>query len=80
MNRFVDDDLDWLVEVRDEEKDWDESKHPRVPAGSPEGGQFGSGGGVGEAGGGEGKGEYYDVKPQAEVMAVGGDRWNKDTA
>jgi 2'-5' RNA ligase len=28
--------------------EWDESKHPRVPAGSPEGGQFGSGGGGGE--------------------------------
>ena len=31
-------------------KDWDESKHPRVPAGGPGGGQFGSGGGGGEAG------------------------------
>jgi hypothetical protein len=28
-------------------RDWDESKHPRVPAGSPEGGQFGEGGGGG---------------------------------
>jgi hypothetical protein len=28
-----------------EEKDWDESKHPRVPAGSAGGGQFGEGGG-----------------------------------
>jgi thioredoxin reductase len=27
------------------DKDWDESKHPRVPAGSPGGGQFGEGGG-----------------------------------
>jgi hypothetical protein len=27
------------------EKDWDEDKHPRVPAGSPDGGQFGAGGG-----------------------------------
>jgi hypothetical protein len=26
---------------------WDESQHPRVPAGSPEGGQFGEGGGGG---------------------------------
>jgi len=26
-------------------KEWDESKHPRVPAGSPDGGQFGGGGG-----------------------------------
>lgn len=26
-------------------REWDESKHPRVPAGSPEGGQFGEGGG-----------------------------------
>jgi hypothetical protein len=28
-------------------RDWDESKHPRVPAGSPGGGQFGEGGGGG---------------------------------
>src|SRR5262245_19054807 len=27
------------------ELDWDESKHPREPAGSPEGGEFASGGG-----------------------------------
>jgi hypothetical protein len=33
-------------------KDWDESKHPRVPAGGPDGGQFGEGGGGAE---GEGK-------------------------
>lgn len=26
------------------EREWDEGKHPRVPAGSPDGGQFGSGG------------------------------------
>jgi hypothetical protein len=31
-----------------EEKDWDEGKHPRVPAGSPGGGQFGEGGGGGD--------------------------------
>lgn len=29
-------------------KAWDESEHPRVPAGSPDGGQFGEGGGSGE--------------------------------
>ena len=32
------------------ERDWDESKHPRVPAGGPGGGQFGHGGGAGDAG------------------------------
>jgi len=30
------------------EREWDESKHPRVPAGSSEGGQFGHGGGGGD--------------------------------
>jgi len=30
-------------------KEWDEGKHPRVPAGGPDGGQFGAGGG-GETG------------------------------
>lgn len=30
-------------------KEWDESKHPRVPAGGPDGGQFGSGGGGAES-------------------------------
>ena len=34
--------------------DWNEADHPRVPAGSPEGGEFGRGGGGGE---GEGEGE-----------------------
>jgi hypothetical protein len=29
-------------------REWDEGKHPRVPAGSPDGGQFGSGGGGSE--------------------------------
>jgi hypothetical protein len=35
--------FDWHPPV--ETKDWDEGKHPRVPAGSPDGGQFGPGGG-----------------------------------
>lgn len=49
-HRFIDEDLDWMVEVDDDQKkEWDESKHPRVPGGSSEGGQFGSGGGGGEA-------------------------------
>ena len=34
---------DFVIVVRE----WDESKHPRVPGGSPEGGQFGEGGGGG---------------------------------
>ena len=40
-------------------KEWDESQHPRVPAGSPDGGEFGeggggSGGGASKPGGGKG--------------------------
>jgi hypothetical protein len=34
------------------ERDWDEAKHPRDPAGSPSGGQFSGGGGGGDGGGG----------------------------
>jgi hypothetical protein len=36
---------------RIETKAWNEADHPRVPAGSPDGGQFGSGGGGAEGGG-----------------------------
>src|SRR5262249_44937515 len=52
--------LDWL-------KEFDESKHPREPAGSPTGGQFTSG----EGGGDEGK-EQLDPR----VIAGGGDEWD----
>ena len=53
-------------------RDFDEGKHPRVPAGSPEGGEFTSGGG-----GGAGK----DEKPlDPAVVNVGGDEWNRKTA
>ena len=44
-------------------REWDESQHPRVPAGGPDGGEFGSGGGGSEggaakpSGGGKGKGK-----------------------
>jgi hypothetical protein len=34
---------------KERQKDWDESKHPREPAGSPEGGQFAGGGGDGDS-------------------------------
>jgi len=54
------------------QKDWDESQHPREPAGTPEGGQF-AGGGGGEAGGGA-----AELHPEA--VNVGGDAWNKETA
>ena len=58
-------------------RDWDESKHPRVPAGSPDGGQFGEGGG-----GGDGEAAVAAVEPvlDPKVTAVGGDAWNKATA
>src|SRR3954465_939050 len=38
-------------------REWDEGKHPRVPAGSPDGGQFGSGGGGAESETESGKGK-----------------------
>lgn len=51
-SRFVDEDMDWLSLVDEpKEKDWDEGKHPREPAGAPGGGRFAGGGG------GEGEGE-----------------------
>ena len=79
---FIDDEGGslFLAAVPPEEKDFDEGKHPRVPAGSPEGGQFTSGGG------GEGSAEEKpapapaEPKLTAEVIAVGGDEWNKATA
>lgn len=54
-------------------KDWDESKHPRVPAGGPDGGQFGEGGGGAEP-------DIADAHLDPKVVAVGGDAWNKATA
>lgn len=56
-------------------KDFDEGKHPRVPAGSPDGGQFTSGGGGGTS----------DAKPDEgaldpKVVEVGGDEWNRAAA
>ena len=58
-------------------REWDESQHPRVPAGSPDGGEFGSGGG----GGGDGdKPDISDAHLDPKVVAVGGDAWNKATA
>lgn len=35
------------AEVLLQRREWDEDKHPRVPAGGPDGGQFGAGGGDG---------------------------------
>jgi hypothetical protein len=54
-------------------KPWDESEHPRVPAGSPDAGQFagGSGGGAASAG---------DIRLDPKVIEVGGDEWNRGTA
>ncbi|HEY2244916.1 MAG TPA: hypothetical protein VGH47_11975, partial [Xanthobacteraceae bacterium] len=56
-------------------REFDESKHPRVPAGSPEGGQFGTSGG-----GGEGAASAEEPKLDPEVINVGGDEWNRATA
>jgi hypothetical protein len=55
-------------------REFDESKHPRVPAGSPEGGQFGTGGGGGEGASAD------EPKLDPEVINVGGDEWNRATA
>jgi hypothetical protein len=46
-------------------RDWDEGKHPREPAGSPEGGQFA--GGAGAEGSGEGNG---NTQPSVGVKQV----------
>jgi hypothetical protein len=61
-------------------KEWDESKHPRDPAGEPTGGQFTSGGGGGAAGEGTGTTAVEKPKLDPEVVAVGGDAWNRETA
>jgi hypothetical protein len=55
------------------ERDWDESKHPRVEGG-PGGGQFTDAGG----GGGGSDGDSGGLDPK--VISVGGDEWNKATA
>jgi hypothetical protein len=57
-------------------KEWDENKHPRVPAGSPDGGQFGEGGG----GGSGSSPDIADGHLDPKVVEVGGDAWNKATA
>jgi HK97 family phage prohead protease len=54
-------------------REFDESKHPRVPAGSPEGGQFGTGGSGGGA-------SADEPKLDPVVINVGGDEWNRATA
>jgi hypothetical protein len=69
-------------------REWDESKHPRVPAGSPDGGQFGAGGGGAEGapaskpkGKGKAKKEDFD-KAKIKLDVSSGqqdafiDRWN----
>src|SRR5262249_12804809 len=58
-------------------KEFDESKHPREPAGSPTGGRF-----AGGEGGGEGKEKEPAKEPKLdpEGVNVGGDQWNQDTA
>src|SRR5262245_11622704 len=56
---------------------WDESQHPREPAGSPDGGQFTSSGG----GSGGGEAAAADAaKLDPAVTNVGGDAWNQATA
>lgn len=62
-------------QIEDETKDFDPSKHPRVPAGSPEGGQFGSGGGSSTS-----TADEADVKLDPKVVEVGGDEWNRQVA
>ncbi|MCA1452143.1 hypothetical protein I6F35_02800 [Bradyrhizobium sp. BRP22] len=56
---------------------WDESQHPRDPAGTPTGGQFTSSGGGGSSGSG---GEAAAVQADPEVVNVGGDKWNQEIA
>lgn len=55
----------------DRKKDWDESKHPRQPGGSPEGGQFASSEGGGESGGAESieASALRDTKEISEAVA-----------
>jgi len=53
---------------------WDESEHPREPAGSSEGGQFTSGGGGGD------KPEAGAATLDPQVTNVGGDEWNRAAA
>ncbi len=57
-------------------KPWDESEHPREPAGSSEGGQFTSDGGGGAEPAKEPPAAAHDPK----VVEVGGDEWNRATA
>lgn len=54
------------------EKEFDESKHPRNPKGTPEGGKFTTSGETSP----EGTSEKFDPK----VIEVGGDEWNRATA
>lgn len=86
-DRMTDEEIDRMIEgiakafpelvVKQVEKDWDESKHPRVPAGSPEGGQFGTGGGGGEASGGGEGGKYGLVPGDVEKFHALTDEWAK---
>lgn len=50
---------------------WDESEHPRVPAGGPGGGQFGEGGGGGSSGGAEYSGSQLELWPGLFPPATG---------
>jgi len=60
-------------------KDWDEAKHPREPSGTPEGGRF-AGGGAAEGGESKEPGAPKSVKLDPEVINVGGDEYNRETA
>ena len=52
---------------------WNEADHPRVPAGNPDGGEF-----VGDNTGAEA--DIPDASLHPDVVDVGGDAWNKQTA
>lgn len=56
-------------------KPWDESEHPRDPAGSSTGGQF-----TGDGGGTEASSGPPSIEHDPVVVEVGGDEWNRAAA
>ena len=67
-----------MMTMNDLAREFDESKHPRVPAGSSEGGQFGEGGGGGSEtsdGGSKGRGNYGLVKGDVEKFHALKGQW-----
>ncbi|MBT1509443.1 hypothetical protein KIP88_02915 [Bradyrhizobium sp. SRL28] len=61
-------------------KEWDEGKHPRVPAGGPDGGQFGpgGGGGAGSSAKPKGKGKAKKEDFDKAKIAIEGDKARQD--